>query len=364
MKIKDIETTVIATPLKKTFKTALRQTDVCESVIVSIYSDNGQVGFGGASPTAVITGDTIESIEGAVMNCIRPAITGMDIEEFDPLMKKLHSSIFRNTSAKAAVDMALYDLYGKHYNISLYRLFGGARKEVVSDITVSVNSPEEMAEDAAEYVRRGYTTLKTKVGIDCELDIARIRKIREAVGKDIRLRLDANQGWKAKEAVRTIRSLEDTGMNIELVEQPVKANDIEGLKFVTDNVQTPIMADESLFLPEDGFRVLKLRAADILNIKLMKCGGLYNALRINAMAESCGVECMLGSMIESKIGITAAAHLACGKLNITRVDLDSVELMAEDPIDGGVSINGCIHSIPDSPGLGILGIKRKEQTDG
>lgn len=357
MKIKDIETSVLVTPLKKTFKTALRQTDVCESIIVKVYSDDGQVGFGGAPPTAVITGDTLDSIKGAVKNFIGPAIIGMDIEEFDPLMKKLHSSIFRNTSAKAAVDMALYDLYGKHFKLPLYKLFGGARKEVVSDITVSVNSPEEMAEDAAAYVSRGYDTLKTKVGLDCELDIIRIRKIREAVGNDIKLRLDANQGWIAKEAVRTIRRLEDMGMNIELVEQPVKAHDIEGLKFVTDNVETPIMADESLFLPEDGFRLLKLRAADILNIKLMKCGGLHNALRINAMAESCGVECMLGSMIESKIGITAAAHLACGKFNITRVDLDAVELMAEDPIEGGVIVRGSTHSIPDSHGLGIVGLK-------
>lgn len=357
MRITHIETTVLTTPLKKAFKTALRQTSVSESLIIKLHTDDGQVGFGGAPPTAVITGDTMDSIRGAIESFIGPAIIGMDIEEFDTLMKRLHGSIYRNTSAKAAVDMALYDLYGKHFNIPLYKLFGGARKEIESDITVSVNSPEEMAEDAAGYVKRGYTTLKTKVGLDCELDIVRVRKIREAVGKDIKLRIDANQGWNAKEAVRTIRMLEDMGMDLELVEQPVKAHDVDGLKYVTDNVETPIMADESLFLPEDGFRILKLRAADILNIKLMKCGGLYNALKINAMAESCGVECMLGSMIESKIGITAAAHLACGKLNITRVDLDAVDLMAEDPIDGGVQVTVGRHLIPECPGLGIKGLK-------
>ncbi|HYF83142.1 MAG TPA: dipeptide epimerase [Clostridia bacterium] len=357
MKIKHIETMMITTPLKKPFKTALRQTSISESIIVKIHSDDGQVGFGGAAPTAVITGDTLDSIRGAIENFIGPAIIGIDIEEFDTLMKKLHSSIFRNTSAKAAIDMALYDLYGKHFKIPLYKLFGGARKEIESDITVSVNSPEEMAQDAVDYIKRGYTTLKTKVGVDSELDIIRIKRIREAIGNNVKLRLDANQGWFAKEAVRTIRKLEDMGMNIELVEQPVKAHDFEGLKYVTDNVDTPIMADESLFSPEDGFSILKLRAADILNIKLMKCGGLHNALKINAMAESCGVECMLGSMIESKIGITAAAHLACGKLNITRADLDAVDLMAEDPIDGGVKVTGSRHVIPESYGLGINGLK-------
>ena len=357
MKITQIETMMLSTPLKKPFKTALRQTSVSESIIVKIYSDNGQIGFGGAPPTAVITGDTLDSIKGAIENFISPALIGMDIEEFEPLMRRLHNSIYMNTSAKAAIDMALYDLYGKHFKIPLYKLFGGARKEIESDITVSVNSPEEMAEDAAEYIKRGYTILKTKVGIDSDLDIIRVKRIREAVGNDVKLRLDANQGWIAKEAVRTIRKLEDMGMNIELVEQPVKAHDIEGLKYVTDNVDTPIMADESLFMPEDGFKILKLRAADILNIKLMKCGGLHNALKINAMAESCGVECMLGSMIESKIGITAAAHLACGKLNITRVDLDAVDLMAEDPIDGGVQVTGSRLVIPESYGLRINRLK-------
>jgi o-succinylbenzoate synthase len=357
MKITDIEIMELSTPLKKPFKTALRQTSVSESIIVKIYTDDGQVGFGSAPPTAAITGDTIDSIRGAIVDFIGPAIGGMDIEEFEPIMHRLHGSIYRNSSAKAAVDMALYDLYGKHFKLPLYKLFGGARRELESDITVSVNSPEEMAWDASEYIKRGYTTLKTKVGVDSKLDILRVKSIREAVGMDIKLRLDANQGWSAKEAVRTIRILEDMGMDIELVEQPVKAHDMEGLKYVTDNVDTPIMADESLFMPEDAFRILKLRAADILNIKLMKCGGLHNALKINAMAESCGVECMLGSMIESKIGITAAAHLACGKLNITRVDLDAVDLMAEDPIEGGVIVTGSRHAIPEEYGLGIVGLK-------
>lgn len=358
MKIKRIETGFLSTPLKKPFKTAMRQTSVCESLIVTIHGDDGQVGFGGAPPTAVITGDTVESVKGAIEHFIAPLIIGMDIEEFDILMRRLEGSMYMNTSAKAAVDMALYDLYGKHYKLPLYKLFGGARKEIESDITVSVNSPEEMVQDAINYISKGYTTLKTKIGVDSSLDIIRVKAIREAVGKNIRLRLDANQGWIAKEAVRTIRRLEDMGMDMELVEQPVKAHDIDGLKYVTDNVMTPIMADESLFSPADGFKILKMRAADILNIKLMKCGGLHNALRINAMAESCGVECMIGSMIESKIGITAAAHLAGGKLNITRTDLDAVELMSEDPIEGGVQVTGGKHVLPQGYGLGIIGLKK------
>lgn len=357
MKIQRIETQLLSIPLKKPFKTALRQVSVAENLIVKIYGDDGTVGFGGAPPTAVITGDTLESIRGAIEGFIVPAILGMDIEDFDRIMKKIDSAIYKNSSAKAAVDIALYDLFGKHFNIPLYKLFGGSRKEVESDITVSVNLPEEMSADAINYVSQGYTTLKTKVGLDSNLDIIRVKAIRDAVGKDVKIRLDANQGWQAKEAVRTIKRIEDMGLDIELVEQPVKAHDFDGLKYVTDHVDTPIMADEALFSPEDGFRLLKMRAVDILNIKLMKCGGLHHALTINAMAESCGVECMIGCMIESKIGITAAAHFACGKLNITRADLDAVDLMLEDPFEGGIEVKANKLIIPVGSGLGIIGLK-------
>ncbi len=357
MRITHIETRILSTPLKKPFKTALRELRIAENLIVMLHGDDGQIGYGGAPPTAVITGDTLESVQGAIDKSIVPAIRGMDIEELEVILKCLDTAIHKNTSAKAAVDIALYDLFGKHFKLPLYKLFGGARKQIESDITVSVNPPEEMAADALSYVQEGYTTLKTKVGLDSALDIVRVKAIREAVGGRVKIRLDANQGWGAKEAVRTIRKIEDMGLDIELIEQPVKAYDIEGLKYVTEHVDTPVMADESLFSTADCFQILKLRAADIFNIKLMKSGGLHHALTINAMAESCGVECMIGSMIESKIGITAAAHFGCGKLNITRADLDAVFLMAEDPVEGGVQVNGSSLVMPEGFGLGIIGLK-------
>lgn len=276
------------------------------------------------------------------------------------LMELLYnSSILDEDMCRLAIDMAIYDLFGKKYNIPLYKFFGGARREIETDITISVNSPEEMAQDAVNYVKEGYSTLKTKVGIDAELDICRVKAIRDAIGYEVKIRLDANQGWAPKEAIRTIRKMEDMNLNIELVEQPVKAHDKEGLKYVTDNVETPIMADESLFSPYDCFELLKYRAVDILNVKLMKCGGLYNAQKINSMAESCGIQCMIGCMIESKVGIAAAAHLAGGKLNITKADLDAIALFEEDPILGGVELSGNKLIIDDKPGLGISGINYK-----
>ena len=214
-----------------------------------------------------------------------------------------------------------------------------------------------MCQDAIWAKEQGFNALKLKVGIDSDMDIKRVIAVRKAVGNQIKLRLDANQGWNPKEAVRVIRTLEDKGLTIELVEQPVKAADFVGMKYVTSNVSTPIVVDESMFGPTDALRILQMRAADILNIKLMKCGGIYNALKINAIAESYGVECMMGSMIESKISLTAATHLAAAKKNITRVDLDAAILLAEDPVIGGFRKEIPLFYPGDAPGLGITGIK-------
>ncbi|MCY8144630.1 enolase C-terminal domain-like protein, partial [Bacillus haynesii] len=170
---------------------------------------------------------------------------------------------------------------------------------------------------------------------DIATDLERIREIRQQAGPAVRIRVDANQGWTAKEAVKAIRKMEDEGLSIELVEQPVHRYDLEGLKQVTDAVDTPIMADESVFTPRDAFHVLKTRSADLINIKLMKSGGIRQALQINAMAEACGVECMAGSMIETRLGITAAAHFAASQKNVTKFDFDAPLMLKEDIVEGG-----------------------------
>lgn len=355
MKIQSIELKHLSIPLKKTFRTALRCVDSAENTVVLVKTDDGNIGYGEAPPTEVITGDTNESIIAAV-KLMEKSLLGLDIDHLERVMEVINSSCVNSTSAKAAVDMAVYDLMAKDCGKPLYKFLGGYRDSVETDLTISINEPDEMCEDAINAKEQGFNVLKLKVGIDFEKDIQRVLAIRKAVGNQIKLRLDANQGWTPKEAVRVIRSLEDRGMNIELVEQPVKASDFKGMKYVTDNVSTPIMADESLFSPEDALLLLQMKAADLLNIKLMKCGGIYNALKINAIAESYGIECMLGSMIESKISLTAATHLAAAKKNITRVDLDAAILLAEDPVLGGFRKQIPFFYPGDAPGLGITGV--------
>jgi L-alanine-DL-glutamate epimerase-like enolase superfamily enzyme len=262
-----------------------------------------------------------------------------------------------NTSAKAAIDMALYDCLSQFCGLPLYQFLGGHKKELETDFTVSVNSPEEMGDDAVSYIQKGFNVLKVKVGKDdISKDLERIKEIRKRVGNTIKIRLDANQGWTAKDAIKTIRKMEDSDLRIELVEQPVKADDLEGLKQVTDSVETLIMADESVFTPKQAFQVLKTRSADLINIKLMKAGGIYQAQIINQLAETCGVECMVGSMIETRLGITAAAHFAASKANITRFDFDAPLMLARDIVAGGIQYNNRFITFPDCPGLGIKNI--------
>ena len=360
MIIKDIVIGHISVPLKKPFKTAIRTVYSVEDVIVKIITDTGNVGFGSAPPTAVITGDITESLVGAINGYIKKSIIGMNIENLEGILIKLNACIVGNTSAKAAVDIALYDLYGQMYKTPLYKLLGGYRKELETDITISVNSPEEMARDSLEAIQFGYKTLKIKVGKDSLLDIRRMKAIRSAIGYDVNLRIDANQGWEPKEAIRTLRKIEDSGINIELVEQPVSANNVQGLKMVTDNVDTLVMADESVFSPLDAAKIMQIRAVDLINIKLMKTGGIYNALRICSLAEVYGMECMLGCMLEGKVSVTAAVHLAAAKSVITKIDLDGPLLCSRDNVVGGAIYNNSKISISEGSGLGfekINGVK-------
>ncbi|KUO77503.1 MAG: dipeptide epimerase [Clostridia bacterium BRH_c25] len=357
MKITGIRTGRISVPLKRPFKTALRTVNSVEDVIVEVVTDTGNTGYGEAPPTAVITGDTIGSVVEAIENVISKQLIGMEIENIEEIMKRLNGCLVKNTSAKAAVDMAIYDLYGQLYNAPLYKLLGGYTNKITTDITISVNDTEQMVADSLEAVSLGYDTLKIKVGKKSAQEIKTMKEIRKAVGNGINLRLDANQGWKPKEAVRALREMEDEDLDIELVEQPVDAHDIEGLKYVTDNILIPVLADEAIFSPADAIKVLQMRAADLINIKLMKTGGIYNALKICSLAEIYGVECMIGCMLEAKISVTAAVHLAAAKSIITKADLDGPVLCAEDPIIGGAVFNESKIVLNDDAGMGIKGVE-------
>ena len=358
MKITEVRLGMLRVPLKTPFKTALRTVDAVEDIVVAIHTDSGHVGYGEAAATAVITGDTHGSIIEAIDRVIAPRLVGQDIANLNHITRLIQTSLERNTSAKAAVEIAVYDLWGQLYEAPLYRMLGGGDPVVTTDITISVDYIDKMVADSISAVDRGFESLKIKVGKDIGVDIERVKAIHAAVEGRALLRLDANQGWTAKQAVFAMHALEDAGVHLELLEQPVRAQDIAGLKYVTDRVHTPVMADESVFGPLEVIELIKQHAADIINIKLMKTGGISNAIRIADISALYGVECMIGCMIETSISVAAAVHLAVAKSDvITKVDLDGPSLCAYDPVDGGVTFSESEITIGDAPGLGIRAIR-------
>ena len=361
MKIESIRLAMLRVPLKTPFKTALRTVEAVEDVVVMIRTDTGHVGYGEAPATAVITGDTHGSIIEAIRKVIAPRIIGQEVANLNRITRLVQGAMENNFSAKAAVEIALYDLWGQLYDAPLYKLLGGGDPVVTTDITISVDYIDKMVADSVAAVDRGFASLKIKVGKDMGVDIERVKAIHAAVEGRALLRLDANQGWTAKQAVTAMHALEDAGVHLELLEQPVRAKDLDGLKYVTDRVHTPVMADESVFGPAEVIELIRRRAADIINIKLMKTGGLSNAIRIADIASLYGVECMIGCMIESSISVAAAVHLAVAKSDvITKVDLDGPSLCQFDPVDGGVVFDESEISITDAPGLGIRAIRGLE----
>ena len=357
MKITDIELRMLRVPLKTPFKTALRTVDTVEDIVVLVRTDSGHTGHGEAPPTAVITGDTHGSIVEAIERHIKPRLIGQDISNLNHICGLIQNSMERNTSAKAAVEIAVYDLWGQLHGAPLYQMLGGGDPVITTDITISVDHIDKMVADSIAAVERGFDSLKIKVGKDIGLDIERVKAIHAAVEGRALLRLDANQGWTAKQAVYAMHALEDAGVLLELLEQPVKAADIEGLKYVTERVHTPVMADESVFGPSQVFDLIQRRAADIINIKLMKTGGISNAVRVADIAALYGVQCMIGCMLESAISVAAAVHLAVAKADaITKVDLDGPSLSQFNPVHGGVVFNESEITITDAPGLGIVRI--------
>jgi len=361
MKITDIRFGMLRVPLKTAFKTALRTVDTVEDIVVMVHTDDGRIGYGEAPATAVITGDTHGSVLDAIRHYIAPRLIGQDVADLNRLTRLIQTSMERNTSAKAAVEIAVYDLWGQLYGAPLYKLLGGGDPVITTDITISVDYIDKMVADSVSAVERGFESLKIKVGKDIGVDIERVRAIHAAVENRAVLRLDANQGWTAKEAVYALHALEDAGVRLELVEQPVKARDLEGMRYVTERVHTPVMADESVFGPLEVMELIRMRAADIINIKLMKTGGISNAIRIADIAGLHGIDCMIGCMLESSISVAAAVHVAVAKADvITKVDLDGPSLCAYDPVDGGVTFNESEISITDAPGLGIREIRGLE----
>ncbi len=358
MKITGIEIFAEDIPLKQPFVTSKRSISVIRDYVLRIDTDAGISGYGACAPTPVITGDTVGSILYAVNEVYAPLLKGQTVsEELLPLVQK---ALFHNSSPKAAVDIALYDLLAKEKGVSLYGYLGGdkAPLSLETDATVSLGTPEVMAEEAKKHLAEGFTAIKVKLGGPKETDVERLKALLPLFGKDVKVRLDANQAWSVEDAVYVCDACVKMGMNIELIEQPVHYADLDAMVAVTKAVPYPILADECVFGPEEAKRILAMGGCNMVNIKLMKCGGIYEAQRIHKIASEYGVPCMLGCMMEGPVSITAAAHFGAA-VGIKCYDLDAPYLCKEYPIEAHTSYVGSKINIPkEGIGLGITKILR------
>ncbi|MCH4888903.1 dipeptide epimerase [Acidaminobacter sp. JC074] len=358
MIIKDIKIGYLNIPLLKPFKTALRTVEHVQTIVVQIETDEGVWGVGDTAPSPKITGETQVSITEAILKHIKPNIVGMNIRDFSTILLKIQTSLVGNYLAKAAVDMALYDLRCKSFNLPMYEYLGSESNNLKTNKTIGIATTKEMIDASLLAVEEGFDALKIKVGLDSDQDLERLIAIRQAIGEQTEIRIDANQGWTVKEAIRNLDLYEQKGLKIELVEQPVVAKDILGLKKVKENTSIKVMADESICTTKDAFDVLSMEAADILNVKVIKNGGVNNALQIIKMAEVCNIECMIGCMLESRISISAAASIAMASKNVTKLDLDAPLFYNDDIIQGGVTYNKSVIIPCQANGLGIKKIKK------
>ncbi|WP_308909224.1 dipeptide epimerase [Pseudokordiimonas caeni] len=353
MRITGYRLGLLKVPLVTPFKTALRSVDTVEDIVLKLETDAGICGWGEAPPTAAITGETHESILRALRSHLLPGLIGRPVDEL-PDFSALPPG---NTSALAATEIALFDLQARAAGKHLAGFLGGGPLSLETDITISLDSVEKMEADTRAAIKAGFGMLKVKVGRDADLDLARVKAVHAAAGGRAAIRLDANQGWTAEETVRLLDAIETAGIELDLIEQPVPASDLDGLLFVRKRTHVPVLADESAFNATEARRVLDMGAADIVNIKLMKAGGIRGALAIVDTVRSFGASCMMGAMMESSISAAAAAHLAAAASDvITRIDLDGPALCTHDPAEGGSRFAGPSITLNETPGLGISSV--------
>lgn len=352
--IVSIELYKVFVPLKEPFVISLGPIHSVQNVVVIIRTADGCAGYGECSPYMSINGESVDTCF-IVGQYFAKALKGQNALDLVGNIHLLDKIIWANSSIKSAFDMALHDVAAQHAGLPLYQFLGGdKRKELYTDMTVSIGSPEKMQADAIRFKEQGFTVIKVKLGEGYEMDVARIKAIREGVGMDIPLRIDANQGWAtADAAIQILHAL--APYNIQHAEEPIARWKFMDLPKISEVSPIPIMADESCCEPHDAERLIHLKACQRLNIKLGKAGGIYKAVQIVELAAKAGLPMQIGGFMESRLGMSAAAHLALINPLIQFCDFDTPLMFTEDPVIGGISFGPQYQvTVPDVPGLGAV----------
>lgn len=349
--ISQVELYKLSIPLKAPFVISLGPIYNAENVVVVIRTDAGISGFGESSPFMSINGESADT--GIVVaEYLAKSIIGKDALDIGSRITDMDRVIYGNQSIKSAFDMALYDIAAQHAGQPLYQFLGGHKtKLITTDYTVSIGEPSAMAKEALWIKEQGFPAIKVKLGQDGRMDVKRINAIRDAVGTDIPIRIDANQGWSIPEAIETLKAL--SVFDIQHCEEPIPRWAFMQLPAVRKESPIPIMSDESCGDDHDAERLISIGACDYLNIKLGKSGGIYKALKMVKLAEQADMHLQVGAFMESRLAMTAFAHFSLCSPMITHYDFDTSLMFSEDPVDGGMKYlqNGVIE-VPDAPGIG------------
>jgi L-alanine-DL-glutamate epimerase-like enolase superfamily enzyme len=365
MRITKISLYKLCIPLKEPFITSLGQDNDARNVVVKIETDQGITGFGECSPYMPINGESQDTCY-EVGQYFAKTLLGKDPLDIPACLQLMDAVIYANNSIKSAFDIALYDIAAQHAKQPLWQFIGGTNdKTIVTDYTVSIGEPQKMADDALHILSQGYPAIKVKLGKNGKKDVERMKAIREAVGKEIPLRIDANQGWEVEEAIVTLNAL--APLDIQHCEEPIARWNYLQLPRVREKSPIPIMADESCGDDHDAARLIAINACQYFNIKLGKTGGINRGLKIVRLAEEAGIHLQVGAMIESRLAMTAFAHFALSSPLIVHFDFDTALMFKEDPVNGGIVYekNGVV-IVPDSLGLGAsidsIWLDKMEQT--
>jgi L-alanine-DL-glutamate epimerase-like enolase superfamily enzyme len=351
MRITGLEAWPCSMALAEPYTIAYETVSRVENVFFRLCTDAGIMGCGCAAPDEKITGETASQVLGALRERAAPLLLGEDPLFTTRLLESIRAPLAAHPSARAAVDMALYDILGKVAGLPLWRILGGFRESMRTSITIGILSVDSTVSRARQRVGQGFTSLKIKGGADLEQDIERVLKVREAVGADVELRFDANQGFTVEQSIAFVEAT--ASAELELFEQPVASVGLEALEKVTRRVSIPVMADESLMSLRDAFRLARGEMVDMVNIKLMKVGGIFEAQQINAVARSAGLESMVGCMDEAGLAISAGLHFALSAPNVHYADLDGHLDLLNDPTREAVILRSGVLYPAGGPGIGF-----------